>query len=123
MEVTLEDKDPYLAEYAARMEAGLPAPIDRANAALERADQLASLMAEEAEAASVEAGLAEVARFARLTAAAQAAEAEELALKLAEMAEWKALALDHLAPLAKLEGLPRAEALGHTNNRWNGKGS
>lgn len=106
--------DPMLSEYAARVEAGDPAPHDRAMSAFERAEQAGSILMgnrEDIEPGAKRAILTRIERVATLAALVARADALDLdADALARQCEQEALALDAL-DLARFNGLARSAPL------------
>lgn len=103
--------DPYMVDFFKRYDAGEVAPIDRANAAVERAGQALTVFSEtasETEKLAQEEALARAVRCAYLTAKAEALEEDGLAETFAQGAEREALTLDSFDAV-RLEGLRRAE--------------
>lgn len=119
--VNLDHEDAYLSEFAERAEAGAPSPLDRANSAFERAEQAATILGEDFDAASLRIGVERVADAARFVAQAIAQDRDELAEAFATHAEAGALALEAFDS-ARFEGLnrprPFRDERGGAITRW-----
>lgn len=105
------DTDPMLSAFCERREAGQPSPLDRANAALMRADQAASILTgngENVSACLIDKALDRAALAANACAIAERKGEPKVAAAFAKRAEREALAIERLDRSARLEGLTRA---------------